>query len=151
MTLRETKASASELIALLEHQHRLAERIEELAARQAGLIESGSSEALLELLATRQEIIDELLSGQDAYGLITDALRGAHVSQAQRDRIVALVESLGDVLGRIVRRDEQDRAGLEAGRERLGHDLENLRTGRRAREAYLQGRAVKNRFANRQG
>lgn len=151
MAQRETQASATELIALLEHQHGLAERIDELAARQAALIESGKSEALLEVLAARQAIIDELLSGQDAYGLITEALRGTEVPQAQRDRIGALVDSIGGVLGRIVRRDEQDRAGLEAGRELLGRDMENLRAGRRARQAYLQGRAVTNRFANRQG
>ncbi len=147
----DTKASASDLIALLERQQGLAERIDEIAARQSHLIESGRSEALLELLAARQEIIDEFLSSQDALGPVTGALRGTGIPEAQRSRIATLVESISDVLGRIVSRDERDRAGLKAGRDRLGQDLENLRAGRRARHAYVQGRAVNNRFANRQG
>lgn len=148
----ETSASPEMLVKLLERQQALAEQLAGLADRQASLIEAGESDALLTLLAQRQKIMDQFLASQDSLTGLSDACRrDGDVADETRHRIGALIEDISRRLGEIMSRDEQDRATLDSNRRHVGESLAGIGTARAARHAYVNSKAVNNRFADRQG
>jgi hypothetical protein len=148
----DTNTAADRMIQLLQHQQELVGRLDRLADTQMALIDSGAADALLELLADRQKIVDELAAGQDAMTGLSKALHEAgDVPAGVRERITELVDDIADQLSRIVNRDEQDRARLRTARDRTSDELGGLRTARQAQHAYVQVKTRNNRFADRRG
>lgn len=140
---------AHRLIALLERQLALVERLERLAAGQGSLIRSGESEALLALLAQRQAVMDEFLAGQDELGPLAEWM--PRFDKPIRGRIGRLIESVTGRLTDVLRRDEDDRSLLAGRRDRAAETLRTVRSGHRAQKAYAGTRAVTNRFKDSKG
>ena len=153
----DTTASADELIRVLTEQQELVDRLDQLAGRQAALIQSGECDALLDLLAQRQRIMDRFLAGQDGATELNRKVRDAanwdkgNIDAATRRRISSLIDDISSSLGRIVGRDEEDKALLRTNRDRTGEELTGLRTARQAQRAYVTPRRRTPRFADRQG
>jgi hypothetical protein len=152
MTETEANASADRLIELLLHQKDLVAQLDRLADGQMELIDSGASDALLDLLGDRQRIVDELTASQDSVVGLSRSLHGREdIAAGVRDRITALVDDISDRLLRVADRDEQDRARLRTARDRAAEGLSQVRTAKRARQAYVNDRTTNNRFADRRG
>jgi hypothetical protein len=152
MTETETNASADRLIELLLQQKDLVSRLDELATGQMALIDAGDSDALLTLLGQRQRIVDELNASQDGVVGLSQSLHGRDdLGAGVRDRITALVDDISERLLRVANRDEEDRARLRTARERAAAGLSQVRTARRARQAYVNDKTRNNRFADRRG
>lgn len=141
--------SSEALIRLLHQQQEFVDQLDRLAGRQAALIADGRCDELLDLLAQRQQVMDQFLDSQD--GLARFDQRAPDLDSGSRQRIASLVESISEGLGRIVRRDEEDRRQLQTSRDRTGSQLASLRTARRAQRAYVSGGSADPRFADRQG
>ena len=141
------------LLALLEEQQALTHELTELAAGQSELIASGRTEALLGLLARRQRLVDQFVSGQSALARLAAELesRADELVDDQRDRIRSLLDEVAAGLANVMQQDEQDQKHLEAEREGRGRQLADVDVGKSARDAYLKSRAVINRFADRKG
>lgn len=145
------------LLALLERQHELVDRLVILADSQGTLISEVRTDALLELLAERQAIIDEFTTTQaNLAGLTADLERRlADVDPAQRDRIRSLLNRIGERLAAVMRRDEADQELLRASRDGVRGEIAALGTARHARNAYVNSPALAsaggNRFADRHG
>ncbi len=148
----ETTAPADLLIKLLERQQALAEQLAGLANRQAALIDARDTDDLLVLLTHRQRIMDQFTAGQDSLARLSEATHRAEPGSSDaHQRIGALIEDISDRLTGIMRLDERDRDLLETNRDSIGAALNGLATAREARLAYLNARAVTNRFADRRG
>jgi chromosome segregation ATPase len=148
----DTTVSADRLIQLLLRQQELVGQLDKLADGQMALIDTGASDALLELLGDRQKIMDELAAGQERLNSLSEALRGrGEVADGERDRIAQLRDDIAQRLSRIVSRDEQDRARLRTTRDRTAEALSGLHTAKQAQRAYVKARAKNNRFADRRG
>lgn len=148
----ETTAPADLLIKLLERQHALAEQLAGLADRQATLIDARDTDDLLVLLTQRQRIMDQFTAGQDSLARLSEAARQAEPSSPDMNRrIGTLMEDISDRLTGIMRLDERDRDLLETNRDSIGDALNGLAVAREARQAYLGGRTVTNRFADHRG
>ncbi len=137
-----TDLPADGYIALLERQGELVGSLRELSRRQASLIERGEAEALLELIAARQRVLDRFVESQERLGRLDAAMRrsGSGVPGASRARARVLIESIGAGLGEVLRQDEADRARLAASRRRAAPDLQEA-----------GARALNGRFRDRKG
>ena len=148
----ETTAPADLLIKLLERQQALAEQLAGLADRQATLIDARDTDELLVLLTQRQRIMDQFTAGQGSLVRLSEAAHGTEPGSSDtRNRIGTLIEDISDRLTGIMRLDERDRDLIESNRDSIGEALTGLTTAREARQAYLNARAVTNRFADRRG
>jgi hypothetical protein len=141
------------LIDLLGEQHGIVDQLSELARRQASLIMEGRTDHLLGLLADRQQLIDRFTASQGLLAELTEGLeqRLQSVNSIQRDQIKSLIGAIGERLGEIMKRDEQDEATLRAGRDTVKQELASLSSGKQARNAYLAGPGAQTMFADRRG
>jgi excinuclease UvrABC nuclease subunit len=148
-----TRDWAGALIELLQRQEAVVEELAALARQQAELIRQSRTDALLGLLTRRQELIERFAGAQDELARLTADLerRLETVTGAQRDRIQTLLSDISGRLAQVMERDEEDQQVLEAARTRTRDELAAVGTTRQARRAYLGGRGVDNRFADRRG
>jgi hypothetical protein len=147
-----TSAWAASVIGALEAQHALIEELAPLAERQGELIREGRSDALLDLLAQRQQIIDRFLTEADRLSGEVGDLTGRLESLAgpTRDRIRGLVSEIDARLAHVLTLDERDQQSLRDARDETRQQLAGLDTGRTARNAYV-ARAATNRYADHRG
>ncbi len=128
----------SELIELLRQQRTLVNELVARATQQESMIKDGRTDALVGLLSQRQEIIDSFSTTQEDFtSLLTnldDRLDGA--TSDERVQIKSLVEEIGDSLGVVMRRDEEDRERLETSCHRVKQEMKDLAGSRKAHEAY---------------
>jgi hypothetical protein len=143
------------LIDLLERQHALVDRLVDLARAQASLIAERKTDRLLDLLAQRQSIIDEFTASQQQMTKMTEGLEGRlkGVAHTHRERIRSLINDIGDRLGEIMQRDQQDQANLRFGRYQTRVVLQGVGAVRAAHSAYaVAPHAVgPSRFADHRG
>ena len=152
MSESNSSAPPETLIKLLERQHALVVELARMAERQGALIASGDSDALMALLAQRQQIMDQFQASQDSLTQLSENHSGWNsVDDEPRRRIGGLVDDITRRLAVVMERDEQAREELTANRDRLGAELSGLSTARQAQQAYVKSRALNNRFADRQG
>ena len=144
---------AARYIELLEQQQTLVAELADVTANQGDLIANGDSEPLLELLSVRQRVMDRFVLNQDRLNDLNEFLRKRRddVADSSRRRIGVLVDDISDRLVDIMRRDEDDRSALMTRRDEIGRALNEVGTGQRARQAYLNSRTARNRFADEQG
>lgn len=129
---------APRLARILDTQLELYTRLDALGPEQRRCIDEQAPERLLDVLARRQSIIEEI---QAANELIEPFSRdwsrlAPALSESQRaalrerfDRVAALVEA-------ICRRDDDDRRALELERARVGSELGTVARARGAVNAY---------------
>ncbi len=144
---------SASLIELLERQRALVGELSELARQQAGLTESGQTEALLQLLGRRQEIIDRFAVTQEDLGRLTGGLseRVRDLAEPQRRQIRSLIDEIGEAMADVLQRDEQDQEALRASRDRIRRDIATVDTSKQAHRAYVRGKLIDNRFADSKG
>jgi hypothetical protein len=144
------------LLAALERQLDLFRQLQALSSKQGGLIGAEDGSPLLELIARRQTIIEQLQDLQrDA-----DArqLTAAPLSAAERREASELTELIAAVRARILEQDEHDRAALRDFRNRVGGELRRMTQGGQAAKAYggprvstSVSRPTISRFTDKQG
>ncbi len=151
--MSESSDWSGSLIELLERQRALVGELSELARQQAGLTESGQTEALLQLLGRRQEIIDRFAVTQEDLGRLTGGLseRLGDLAEPQRDQIRSLIDEIGEVMADVLRRDEQDQETLRASRDHVRREIATVDTSKQAHRAYVRRKLVDNRFADSKG
>lgn len=144
---------SASLIELLERQRALVGELSELARQQAGLTESGQTEALLQLLGRRQEIIDRFAVTQDDLGRLTGRLseRVRDLAEPQRRQVRSLIDEIGEAMADVLQRDEQDQEALRASRDRVRRDIATVDTSKQAHRAYVRRKLIDNRFADSKG
>jgi vacuolar-type H+-ATPase subunit I/STV1 len=141
------------LIELLKRQRALVGELAELARQQAGLTEAGRTEALLQLLGRRQEIIDRFAVAQEDLARLTGGLseRLRDLAEPQRRQIRSLIDEIGEALADVLQRDEQDQETLRASRDDVRRDIATVNTSKQAHRAYVQRNLADNRFADSKG
>ena len=151
--MSESSEWSANLIELLERQRALVGELAELARQQSGLTETGQTEALLQLLGRRQEIIDRFGVAQEDLARITGGLseRLHDLAEPQRRQIRSLIDEIGESLADVLQRDEQDQETLRASRDHVRREIATVDTSKQAHRAYVQRTIVDNRFADSKG
>lgn len=151
--MSESSEWSASLIELLERQRALVGELAELARQQSGLTGTGQTEALLQLLGRRQEIIDRFGVAQEDLARITGGLseRLHDLAEPQRRQIRSLIDEIGESLADVLQRDEQDQETLRASRDHVRREIATVDTSKQAHRAYVQRKVVDNRFADSKG
>ncbi|MDG1898249.1 MAG: flagellar export chaperone FlgN [Phycisphaerales bacterium] len=128
----------AELIQLLESQDAIVRELEAMGPRQASCIASGQVDDLLTILSRRQELVEALLPTQTALATRTREFQAriSEVTEADRERVDGLMESVDRGMQAILASDEADRSRLQVQRDSVRSGLAELDTGRRALQGY---------------
>lgn len=132
---------APRLERVLDEQAELCARLEELGRRQGELIEAGSTDELLGVLAERQAVVGrvtELSKEIEPFGRNWDSL-SAKLAGDRRAVIKEKTDRIEGLIATIAARDEADRAKLEKQRAAVGSELGKMATSRGAVAAYGRG------------
>lgn len=126
------------VLGVLGKQEELIERLDQLAQSQTEVIAQGRTDRLMELLARRQTIIDEITANLSNLTELTNKVHRVlpEIAPLQRERIRSLIKRIGERLNQVMRRDEQDEAMLRSHRNQIKQEMTTLDTGRQARSAY---------------
>ncbi len=154
----ETTSSVSHdipaLMDLLRRQVALFEQLQRLSREQARVVQEGTVDALLALLAKRQRFTDALTQLQlqiEPYRSDWPAVRAAF-ADSDGAEVDQLVDRSAAMLEQILGQDDRDRESLQAIHARIGSELGKINHVSRARNAYASlPSASDNRFTNRQG
>ena len=143
------------LIDLLGQQRAIYRQLYELTGRQAQLVKDGEAEPLLELLARRQSLIDELTqinARVEPYKKSWSSL-WPRLDSGSQQRVQSLIDDVQGLLDEIVAQDEKDRAALSARRDEAGAGLRHVRAGSAVNRAYGRptGHVERNRYTDQQG
>jgi hypothetical protein len=124
--------------ALIDRQHELLQRLDEMSRRQMGLIEEDRAERLLDLIGERQHVIDQLQKA----AVLLEPLRAAWsetvatlpgpVQESVRRRL----DAVSMLIDQINARDEEARRRLAKRRDEIAVELMNVGRGRGAVAAY---------------
>jgi len=145
-------AGGPEVVELLRSQLTFYEKLKELAERQRLLISRGQSEALLEILAERQKLVNGLSDiNRHMAGVRRDWDEiKAQMTEPQRSEAESLVTQVGQALQHILASDEADSQTLSNRRDQVGQSLTALRTKGVAATAYGQATGG-NRYLDQDG
>ena len=123
---------------MLERQHGLYSELDGLSRQQSGHIESGDTDALLGVLTSRQALIDQISSvNAELEPFVRSWTRlVAQVTEEQRREVEGRFAALDVVIGGIARRDDEDRARLEARRRAVSESISSANRARAAASAY---------------
>jgi len=129
------------LAKLIDAKHDCLGQLLDVGERQAQLIEEGRMTALLNLLATKQKLLEQLQKIEAAL----DPFRQESPEQrrwdcpATRQRCVEQLQQCEQRLAEVIRREKQCEATLNERRQRLGARLDNANHAGTACAAYLSG------------
>ena len=147
-------AKAPEVLVLLQRQAELFDALGDLSRSQRGAIEQGPADAVLSLLARRQQILEQLTGVATelepyrvAWPATLESLDAAQREEA--DRLVAWSERH---LEAILDRDDEDRTLLQKARDEAGEQLSQINRSGQALHAYGATPSVDtNRYTDRCG
>jgi hypothetical protein len=134
----ESETTGVRLLTLLGHQRTLYRRLGVLAERQRCLVVSDDPQALLELLAERQLLVDGLtgLSAKLApYRSNWTSIYGT-LDEAARRQVSELLEEANTMLGAILQSDGQDCGTLSVRRQAMSQRLSESSCASQASAAY---------------
>ncbi len=125
---------------ILDRQHDLFGRLNELSLAQRLLIEQEDTDGLLDLLARRQSIIEQIDRTNEEVAPFSDAWErlSAQLPEATRLSLRERFEAVAALVSAIATRDEHDRALLSRRRDSIGDDLQNMGRSRGAMAAYAR-------------
>lgn len=129
------------LAALIRRQESMYEQLDELSRSQRGVIESGKTDALLEILGRRQDLIDQIViaSGEmEGYRATWDSIVEA-MPEATRNDVKRRMDRLGVLMKAIADRDNEDRDALDKQRGDVNVGVRAVRAGGTAVRAYGAG------------
>jgi len=138
-----TPIDLPELEKLVRHQRELYRVLRKLAEQQPELIENGEAEQLLRLLQQRQRVVDELTAVNSDLQPYRERWSEvwAQVPDDQQEDLSQVLKASQEDLKAIIARDDQDRLGLEAARDRISNAVKKTTSGQGAVKAYRQGGA----------
>jgi len=143
-----------EVMTLLRRQAALFDALGTLSRDQRGAIEQGSPDAILSLLARRQQVVEQLtgLAGElEPYRVQWAATRD-RLEAVQREEADRLVAASEQHLEGILERDEHDRSLLQQARQKAGEELTRINRSGQAMNAYGATPPVgMNRYTDRCG
>lgn len=144
MTPAQAMEVGSRLINLLNQQRLLYRQLQELAQKQSGLVNGSDPEMLLRVLAGRQRLIDRLTAlDKELEPIRRDWQEIAQmIPPQQRQEAQSLVESVQEILGEIIARDETDSQTLGRQRERVAGEIRTATAGRRVNNLYAKAGPV---------
>ncbi len=145
---------AGALLDLLRRQRDFYDQLEALSAGQLDLIEQGTTEALLSLLAERQGVVDQL--GQISATLAPVRQHwdqwSADLSDTDRDEVRNLLEHVDGQIKVIVERDDEAQRRLTRAKQTVGNELRQMTAGSTAIGAYNAApKSADPRFTDRKG
>lgn len=126
------------MLALLERQQELAERLEALARRQHEVVGDDQGRALADLLGRREELVRALEDAEAALRPLRAMWSGGEVAAdtEERRQVQRRCQAIAATLARIAEQDAAMLRRLEQERERLAETLAGLTRGREAMAAY---------------
>ncbi len=141
------------LLALVERQGALYATLDALSQHQSGLVEMGDAEGVLEVLRSRQGVLDELATIADEQRPLRDrwASSLAMIDPSAREEMAARVRAMERVAAEINKRDERDREKLAAQRDGIASELASVGRTKRAVSAYGAAPSYGARFQDREG
>jgi len=138
MTEGKAKRAADVLLGLLDRQRQLYRNLQALVERQAELVTAGDPDGLLQILAQRQTLLEDVKKTNDA--LLPFRQRWDAICQMleepQRARATAAINEINERLQTIMRRDQKDSEMLQLRCRKIGQELQATRVGRTAIRAY---------------
>jgi hypothetical protein len=140
MTVTEAKDIGNKLIQLLTQQKFLYRQLKELSQKQSSLLDGNDPEMLLKILAGRQRLIDRLsLIDRELRPIRADWQKvAASLPLSQREEAMSLIESVQEILGEIIARDEIDTQTLHSQQQKVATEIHGTVTGKRVHQAYAQ-------------
>lgn len=140
MTSAEAKDIGNKLIQLLTQQKFLYRQLKELTQKQTSLVDGHDPEMLLKILAGRQRLIDRLsLIDRELRPIRVDWQRvAASLPVSQREEAKSLIDSMQEILGEIIARDEVDTKTLHSQQQKVTTEIRSTTTGKRVNQAYSQ-------------
>ena len=148
---------APRLTRVLDRQIDLYTQLEALSQRQSDLVRAEESDALLDLLARRQTLVEQLTELNQQLEPFTRQWTRLveRLSPAHRTSIGERTKRLDDLIGAITQRDEDDRRALESRRATVAAEINTLSNQRAAVTAYRAStgprQATPPRFQDREG
>lgn len=126
------------LLCLLERQHEVLSSLLSLSRRQGEQIESANDDGVLEVLASRQPLVEELVRLNESLRPYREAWDRhlAALPIGQRDHAARRAEVVASLARTLAQRDESDRVRLATRRDALADELAQLGTRRGALSAY---------------
>jgi hypothetical protein len=138
MAESKAKRAADVLLGLLDRQRQLYRNLQVLVERQAELVSAGNPDGLLQLLAQRQTILEDIKKTNDA--LLPFRQRWDAICQMldapQRAEATAAINEINERLQTIMQRDQKDSEMLQLRCRKIGTELQAARVGRSAIRAY---------------
>ncbi len=136
--------TGKELVELLVQQRMLYLQLRELAQQQTSLVDGNDPEMLLKVLASRQRLIDKLKKiSQELEPIRSDWQRlSKTLSVDERTEVQELVDSVQEILGDILKRDEKDSEKLSNNKQQVAHQIRGMATGKRMNQVYGQSVAT---------
>ena len=130
--------SVAALLDRLTQQRDLYEQLKLLSAQQTKLIAEARTEQLLGVLSERQRLVDRIgtLSQEIAPYRQHWPQLSKQIDEQDRQRVNGLIEQVETLLQSIVEQDDQDRARLLEARQKVAGEMEQVRQGSRALNAY---------------
>ncbi len=122
------------LLHALRRQAELFEQLNELASQQAPLIEQGEGPVLLELLAARQRVVDDLLAAEDQ--VREQAAMSPRFSAAQRSFVADVMTRIRQLRHDLAKTDDRDQARLREVQARLSMEMSRVTQAGQAAKAY---------------
>jgi hypothetical protein len=128
------------LASLVDEQYALFVELDAACDRQASLIETDASEALLAHLEARKQLVERIVhvSGElEPYRARWDSLVPL-LPSAQMESLQSRLDEIAVLATRVRERDEDARRRLQGKREALGLELSGVERARNAGNAYAR-------------
>lgn len=141
------------LFALVERSGALYATLDALSQHQSELVRAGDAEGVLDVLRSRQGVLDELSALAEEQRPLRDrwASSLALIDAPARERMAARVRAMERLAVEINERDERDREELASQRDGIATELASVGKSRRAVSAYGAAPAFGARFQDREG
>lgn len=141
---------------VLDRQISLYAELDQLSVSQAAIIEAEDSDALLTVLARRQNLIEGVERLNDELGPFRQQwdVLAPRLSEPQRQTLRQRLDRIAHLVELIAARDEADRRAMETRRARLSVEMGTASKARGAVAAYAAGGrapAPSPRFQDHQG
>lgn len=128
------------LLALLEEQRGLYDRLRLLSERQRNLISGDRPEMLLDILRDRQLLVNALARVNESLSPYRRSWESiyAGLSAEVRERVTTLLEEINSALRLILQSDQEDGALLAARKQSVSREIEEIGGARTANAAYAR-------------
>jgi hypothetical protein len=148
MTEGKAKRAAEVLLGLLDRQRQLYRNLQALVEKQADLVTAGNPDGLLQILAQRQTLLEDVKKTNDA--LLPFRQRWDAICQMldepQRTQATGAINEINERLQTIMQRDQKDSEMLQLRCRKTGQELQTSRVGRSAIRAYDDADGQAGRF-----